>query len=135
MLKKYLYVGVLVGAIVLAGCSISEEPEDQVQEKEDISNGQAIEDKNLSDTNKKEVVSEVPLELTKEQKEDYYKQYVEIVEEINAEGNGAYTQWKLNLLTSLKKKIGLIQRNLDKWQIDRATWEFTSKNFGGDHVE
>ena len=89
MLKKYLYVGVLVGAIVLAGCSISEEPEDQVQEKEDISNGQAIEDKNLSDTNKKEVVSEVPLELTKEQKEDYYKQYVEIVEEIN-EGISIY---------------------------------------------
>ena len=44
MLKKYLYVGVLVGAIVLAGCSISEEPEDQVQEKEDIPNGQAIEE-------------------------------------------------------------------------------------------
>ena len=85
MLKKYLYVGVLVGAIVLAGCSVSEEPEDQVQEKEDISNGQAIEDKNLSDTNKKEVVSEVPLELTKEQKEDYYKQYVEIVEEVMRE--------------------------------------------------
>ena len=55
MLKKYLYVGVLVGAIVLAGCSISEEPEDQVQEKEDISTGQAIEDKNLSDTNKKKL--------------------------------------------------------------------------------
>ena len=76
MLKKYLYVGVLVGAIVLAGCSISKEPEDQVQEKEDVSNGQAIEDNNLPETNKEEVVSEVPLELTKEQKEDYYKQYV-----------------------------------------------------------
>ena len=85
MLKKYLYVGVLVGAIVLAGCSISEEPEDQVQEKEDVPNGQAIEDKNLPETNKEEVVSEVPLELTKEQKEDYYKQYVEIVEEVMRE--------------------------------------------------
>ena len=76
VLKKYLYAGVLVGAIVLAGCSISKEPEDQVQEKEDVSNGQAIEDNNLPETNKEEVVSEVPLELTKEQKEDYYKQYI-----------------------------------------------------------
>ena len=84
-MKKYLYVGVLVGAIVLVGCSISEEPEDQVQEKEDVPNGQAIEDNNLPETNKEEVVSAVPLELTKEQKEDYYKQYVEIVEEVMRE--------------------------------------------------
>lgn len=85
ILKKYLYVGALIGAIVLAGCSISEEPEDQVQEKEDAPNGQAIEYNNLPEANKEEVVSEVPLELTKEQKEDYYKQYVEIVEEVMRE--------------------------------------------------
>ena len=79
-MKKYLYVGALVGAIVLAGCSISEEPEDQVQEKEDVTNGQAVED-----VIKEEVVSVTPLELTQEQKEDYYKQYVEIVEEVMRE--------------------------------------------------
>ena len=35
-------------------------------------------------------MSVTPLELTQEQKEDYHKQYVEIVEKINAEGEGAY---------------------------------------------
>ena len=53
---------------------------DQVQEKEDVTNGQAVED-----VIKEEVVSVTPLELTQEQKEDYYKQYVEIVEEVMRE--------------------------------------------------
>ena len=134
MLKKYLYIGVLVWAIVLAGCSISEEPEDQVQEKEDISNGQAIEGKNLPETNKEEVVSEVPLELTKEQKEDYYKQYVEIVEEINAEGNGAYTL-EVEPFDDFKEEDWIEPGEFRQMAEDRATWEFTSKNFGGDPVE
>ena len=89
MLKKYMYVGVLLGAIVLAGCSINEESEEQVQVKEgimeDITNGQAVEVETLPDTEKEEVVSVTPLELTQEQKVDYHKQYTEILEQVNAE--------------------------------------------------
>ena len=122
MLKKYLYVGVLVGAIVLAGCSISEEPEDQVQEKEDISNEQAIEDKNLPDTNKEEVVSEVPLELTKEQKEDYYKQYVEIVEEVMREYSD--TTMEVVPFDEFKEEDWVEPEEFRQIAIDRTQLEF-----------
>ena len=91
MLKKYMYAGVLIGAIVLAGCSVNGESGEQVQVKEEITenitNGQEVEDETLLDTDKEEVVSVTPLELTQEQKEDYHKQYAEIVEQINAEGD------------------------------------------------
>ena len=36
MLKKYIYVGVLLGAIVLTGCNVNEESEEQVQVKEEL---------------------------------------------------------------------------------------------------
>ena len=85
-----MYTGVLLGAIVLAGCSANDESIDQVQVKEekiieDATNGQAVEGKASPDTDKEEVVSVTPLDLTQEQKEAYHKQYVEIIEEVNAE--------------------------------------------------
>lgn len=133
-----MYIGVFLGAIVLAGCNANEESIDQVQVKEEITedatNGQAVEGKNLPDTNKEEVVSEVPLELTKEQKEDYYQQYVEIVEEINAEGNGKYTL-EVEPFDEFKEEDWIDPEEFRQMAEDRATWEFTSKNFGGDPVE
>src|SRR5689334_20841974 len=90
MLKKYLYTGILIGNIVLTGCSGNEKTEERVKEEitEDLSEGQAVEVESLPVPDKGEVVSEVPLELTQEQKEDYYKQYVEIVEKVIAEYPG-----------------------------------------------
>lgn len=79
-LKKHLYIGVLLGGIVLAGCSGNEESEEQVTK--DVTNGQAVKVETSPDAEK--VVSVTPLELTQEQREDYHKQYVEIVTKINA---------------------------------------------------
>ena len=57
--KKYMYVGVLLGAIVLAGCGVNEELEKQVQVKEeiteDLTNGQAVEVETLPDTDKEKL--------------------------------------------------------------------------------
>lgn len=88
MLKRYLYTGVLLGTIILAGCSANEETEEQVNKEttEGLTDGQTVEVEALSDTDKREVVVSVtPLDLTQEQKEDYHKQYFEIVEDLKAE--------------------------------------------------
>ena len=82
-MKKYIYAGVLLGAIVLAGCNVNEDSEEQVQIKEEKANGHAVKVETLPDPDKDEAVSVTPLELTKEQKEDYHKRYIEVVTKIN----------------------------------------------------
>ena len=123
MLKKYRYVGILVGVLVLGGCGVNGESEEQVQVKGEVINGEAIEDGNLPDTNKEEIVSEVPLELTQEQKEDYYKQYVEIVEEVNAEGNGAY-YLEVEPFDEFKEEDWIEPEEFRQIAIDRTQLEF-----------
>ena len=120
MLKKYMYVGVLFGAIVLAGCNVNEESEEQVTE--DITNGQAVEVETLPDADKEEVVSVAPLELTQEQKEDYHKQYVEIVEEINAVEGTNYLE--VEPIDEFKPEDWVEPEKFRQLAEDRATWEF-----------
>lgn len=65
VLKKYLYISILFGALVLSGCT-------------------------NNDANSKEItedVSPIFLNLTQEQKEDYYQKYVAVIEDINEEHN------------------------------------------------
>lgn len=84
ILKKYLYTGILLGTFVLAGC-VNEEPESE-ETAESLADGQTTEIKRLSDTEKvKEVVAPTPINLTQDQKENYYKEYVATVEKVNAE--------------------------------------------------
>jgi hypothetical protein len=88
MLKKYLYIGILLVTIVLAGCSANEETEGQINEEtsEGLTDGQTVEVEHLSDRNKgKAVFPATPLDLTQEQKEDYHKQYAAIIEDVNSE--------------------------------------------------
>ena len=115
-------VGVLLGAFVLAGCNVNEESEEQVTE--DIANnGQAVEVETLPDTDKEVVVSVAPLELTQEQKENYHKQYVEIVEELNAKGNGAY-YLEVEPIDEFKSEDWVEPEKFRQLAEDRATWEF-----------
>lgn len=65
MLKKYLYISILFGAFALSGCT-----DDEVDSKEIT-----------------EEVSPTLLNLTQEQKEDYYQKYVAVIEDINEEHN------------------------------------------------
>ncbi|MEH7238085.1 hypothetical protein [Bacillus sp. JJ1562] len=123
-MKKYLYAGILLGTIMLAGCSANEEVEEQLQAKE-------VE--TLPDTNKEEVVSVTPLDLTQEQKEDYYKQYVEIVKEINAKEGTNHLE--VVHIDEFKPEDWVEPEQFRQLAEDRATWEFTSKVFGGDPVD
>lgn len=87
MLKKYLYAGILLGTVVLAGCNVNEETEGQVKEeiKKDLIDGQTVEVEAVSDTAKGEEMSATSLDLTQEQKESYYKEYVTVIEKVNSE--------------------------------------------------
>jgi hypothetical protein len=122
MLKKYIFMGIFLGTIVLAGCSANEETE-----------GQAVEVETLPDTDKEEVVSVTPLDLTQEQKEDYHKQYVEIVKEINAKEGTNHLE--VSPIDGFKSEDWVEPEKFRQMAEDRATWEFTSKAFGGDPVD
>lgn len=86
MLKKYLFAGILLGTIVLAGCI--NEAEDG-ESSEDLTDGQTVENEKSSDIDKV-VVAATPLDLTQEQKEKYYKEYISIVEKVNTEYNADF---------------------------------------------
>lgn len=134
-MKKCLYAGILLGAVVLAGCSVNEETKGQVNEEmtEGLTDGQTVEVEPLSDTNKGEVVSGTPLKLTQEEKEAYHKQYVEIVEQVVAEHPG--TEMEVVPLDEFADEDWVEPEVFRQIAVDRATWEFTSKAFGGDPVE
>ncbi|MGG3806042.1 hypothetical protein [Metabacillus fastidiosus] len=89
-MKKYLYVGILLGTVMLAGCKVNEETEKQVkEEKVEIPTiKQRVEDEPLADTDKSEVKPKASLKLTEEQKEDYYKEYVILKDNIVAKYEG-----------------------------------------------
>ncbi len=61
MLKKYFYISILLGVFALLGCT-----DDKV------------------DTTKTEEEAPILLNLTQEQKENYYNQYLEILEDISS---------------------------------------------------
>lgn len=71
MLKKYFYITILLGAFALSGCT-----DDKV------------------DTTKTEEEAPILLNLTQEQKEDYYIQYLQTHEKIIAEYPSANMELK-----------------------------------------
>lgn len=87
-MKKYLYVGILLTTFVFTGCNEKLETEEQIKKDElKISPvNQSTEDKTVSDMNEEK--TKTPLKLTEEQKEEYHKQYVKIVEKVNQQKLG-----------------------------------------------
>ncbi|MFT9849908.1 putative periplasmic lipoprotein [Aneurinibacillus sp. REN35] len=139
-MKKYMYAGILLGAMVLAGCSANYKSEEQIQVTEkvtqdvtqDVTNRQEPEVRDSPNTDKEGVLRVTPLELTQEQKEDYYKQYVEIVEKVNSDYD---KDLELIPLEEFKPEEWVTPEDFEQIATDRATIEFTSKAFGGDPVE
>ncbi len=69
---------------MLAGCKENEETEKQGEvEKEVLTEEQTVEAGKISNSDSNIVDSETPLKLTQEQKEEYHKRYVEIMEKVN----------------------------------------------------
>ncbi|ALC85262.1 hypothetical protein AM499_05100 [Bacillus sp. FJAT-22090] len=75
-MKKYLYAGILLGTIILAGCNENEETEKQGEIEKEVL---AVE---VYNSGKNIVYAAVP-KLTQEQKEENYKRKVQIVKEVN----------------------------------------------------
>ncbi|MCM3711108.1 hypothetical protein [Sporosarcina luteola] len=135
-MNKYICVGILIGVIALAGCSVNGQSEGQAQVKEktteDKTNGQVVDVENSPDRVKGEVVLVVPLELTQQQKKEYYKQYEEIIKEVNSEYD---KDLKLSPLEEFKSEEWVTTEDFEQIAIDMATMEFTTVVFGGDPVE
>ncbi|MEI3607303.1 hypothetical protein SPD48_16610 [Pseudogracilibacillus sp. SE30717A] len=131
MFKKYICVGVLLGATVLAGCSANKEMKEQVTK--DVNNGEKEEVSTLSNSENLDVVLVAPLKLTQEQKEDYHNQYVDIVNEIN--DGDSINHLEVLPLDEFKQEDWIEPEEFRKLAVDRASWEFTSEVFGGDPVD
>ena len=86
MLKKYFYISVLLGTIVLSGCTDDEADNKEVT-AESLTTEQSSAISNEVNTTKTVEVEPIPLNLTQEQKEEYYQKYVGVIEKVNAENN------------------------------------------------
>lgn len=130
-MKKYLYVGLLLGAIILTGCSLKQE---QVKEeiKKEKPSERIVEVETLPDTFKEEVVPATPLKLTQEQKKEYYKLYKEIIMKVNSKYD---EEIELVPFKDFKQDEWVTPEDFEQIVIDMATMEFTSGNYGGDPVD
>ena len=88
-MKKLLYVGLLLTTMfVLTGCDEKVETEEHVKKEETKISpvNQTTAYNTVSDMNEEK--PKTPLKLTQEQKEEYHKQYVKIVEKVNQQKLG-----------------------------------------------
>lgn len=130
-MKKVLYVGMLLGVILLTGCSFKQE---QVKDdiKKEKNTEHIVEVETLPDSFKKEVTPVKSLKLTQEQKKEYYKQYEEIVLKVNSEYDD---DMELVPFEDFKQDEWVTPEEFENIVVDMATMEFTSENYGGDSVE
>lgn len=83
-MKRALYIGFVLGTCLLTGCSINEETQTKSKEESKVlADEQTKEDAPLADTKLDDGQASVPLQLTQKQKENYHKQYEEIVNRAN----------------------------------------------------
>ena len=84
ILKKILYTSILLGAFALSGCT-NDEADIKDATAESSPTEQSIAINNEVNTTKTEEAASILLNLTQEQKENYYNQYLKILEEISVE--------------------------------------------------
>lgn len=94
-LKKYLYISFLFGAFALSGCT----------------------DEGTDSKEMAEEVSPSLLNLTHEQKENYYQRYVAVIEDINAEHD---TDLKLEPITTFSDNYWVEIETFKKRAKERA---------------
>lgn len=116
-----MYMGVLLGTILLAGC---------VADK--TLNEQVVEDKNLPYSDKEETVSQ--LFLTQKQKAELYTQYQEIVEMVNAEYEATLELEPFQEFLS-NNENWVKPEHFKQIAIDMAVWKDTTTVFGGESVD
>lgn len=118
MLKKYFYVSILIGAIALSGCT-DDEDSSKVVTEESLNTEKSIEINNKVNTAKTEEVAPIPLDLTQEQKEEYYQKYVAIIEKVNAISEEDFTL-ELEPITALLNEHWIEVGYFEKLAKERA---------------
>ena len=118
MLKKYFYVSVLLGSIALSGCT-DDEDSSKVVTEESLNTEKSIEINNKVNTTKTEEVAPIPLDLTQEQKEEYYQKYVAIIEKVNAISEEDFTL-ELEPITALLNEHWIEVEEFEKLAKERA---------------
>ena len=118
MLKKYFYVSILLGSIALSGCT-DDEDSSKVVTEESLNTEKSIEINNKVNTTKTEEVAPIPLDLTQEQKEEYYQKYVAIIEKVNAISEEDFTL-ELEPITALLNEHWIEVEEFEKLAKERA---------------
>ncbi|MFD0050033.1 hypothetical protein ACFVHQ_11950 [Actinomycetes bacterium NPDC127524] len=128
--EVFFCTGILIGVIMLAGCSTNAAKESLTEE---MTKGHSTDAMIMPAANKERVLSIITLKLTPEQKENYYKKYGEIVENINAEEGTNHLE--LVPINEFQPQDWIEPEEFRIIAAGRATWQFTSESFGGDSVE
>jgi len=121
MLKKYLYISILLGAFTLSGCTDGEDDNKEITE-ESLAKEQSTTINKVSNTAKTEEVAPIPLKLTQEQKEEYYQKYVAIIDNINSEYDNDY---ELEPITAFLDDYWIEVNEFEKMAIERANMSIT----------
>ena len=118
MLKRILYISVLLGTIVLSGCSADEADNKEVT-AETLNTEQSSAINNEVNTTKTVEVEPIPLNLTQEQKEEYYQKYVAIIDNLNAENNEDF-ELELEPITDFLDEYWIEVADFEKLAKERA---------------
>lgn len=114
MLKKYFYISILLGTMALSGCT-----KDEADYTEASSESLDIEQSRAINTTKTEESAPIPLNLTQEQKEEYYQKYVAIIEKVNAENNEDF-ELELEPITEFVDEYWIEVADFEKLAKERA---------------
>ena len=119
ILKKYFYINILLGTLALSGCT-----NDKADNTEASSTEQSIAINNEAITTKTEEAALIPLNLTQEQKEEYYQKYVAIIEKVNAISEEDFTL-ELEPITALLDEHWIEVEEFEKLAKERANMSIT----------
>ncbi|MGE7944814.1 hypothetical protein ACQKNB_22400 [Lysinibacillus xylanilyticus] len=122
-MKKYFYVSFLLGTFVLSGCTDDEADNKEVTE-ESLTTEQSIVINNEANTTKTKEVELIPLNLTQEQKEEYYQRYVAVTEKVNAENNEDF-ELELEPITAFLDEYWIEVEDFEKRAKERANMSIT----------
>lgn len=118
MLKSYFYISILLGTLALSGC-INDETDNTEATAESLTNERSRTINNETDTTKIVEVEPIPLNLTQEQKEEYYQKYVAIIESVNAENNEDF-ELELEPITDFLDEYWIEIEDFEKIAKERA---------------
>lgn len=118
MLKRYFYISILLGTLALSGC-INDETDNTEATAESLATERSRTINNEANTTKTEEVEPIPLNLTQEQKEEYYQKYVAIIERVNAENNEDF-ELELEPITDFLDEYWIEIENFEKLAKERA---------------